>query len=223
MLAAFPVVAGPILLVLSLEHGAAFAAQAAAGTMSAIFAILVFGMSYAWSATRFSWRRSVVLALSAYLLAVIFLVMIKPDLLTSAIAIFSFLPFAKRFYPSVAAEKIGASKQPNDVWLRMLAGGILVFVVSYFGSAFGAVLSGVLAMFPSIGLVLATFSHRNFGSDYVVQLLQGMVSGYYAFGAFCLTLALTLQKMPIPQAFCLALLLATLAHFFAQALLKRRT
>ncbi len=54
-LSGFPVVSGPVLLLLALERGAEFAARAAVGTLSAVIAILCFGLSYAWAATRFNW------------------------------------------------------------------------------------------------------------------------------------------------------------------------
>jgi hypothetical protein len=44
-LSAFPVVAGPILLFMALEHGPTFAATAAIGTLSAVLAILAFGVA----------------------------------------------------------------------------------------------------------------------------------------------------------------------------------
>ena len=52
-LSAFPIVSGPILFFIALEQGAEFVARAALGTLSAVLAILVFAVSYAWAATRF--------------------------------------------------------------------------------------------------------------------------------------------------------------------------
>ena len=54
-LSAFPIVAGPILLAISLEQGAAFAAAAAEGTLMAVLAIIVFSLTYAWASGR--WAR----------------------------------------------------------------------------------------------------------------------------------------------------------------------
>lgn len=222
-LAAFPVVAGPILFVLSLEHGAAFAARAAAATLTAVFAILVFGLSYAWAATRYDWRRATLCALAAYTLAVLALVGLKPGIWPSAIAILLLLPVVTRLYPRLALEIPAVRRAVNDIPLRMLAGGILVFVVTFFSSSFGPVLSGVLAMFPSIGLVLAVFSHRNLGAGYVVQLLRGMVGGYYAFATFCLALSLALQALDTGSAFALALAAAIGAHVLSQAVFRGRS
>jgi lipoprotein signal peptidase len=69
-LSAFPIVSGPILLTISLEQGAAFAAAAAEGTLLAVIAILVFSVAYAWASIRNGVAGSMILALLAYLLAV---------------------------------------------------------------------------------------------------------------------------------------------------------
>ena len=69
-LSAFPIVAGPILFFIALEQGAAFVARAAVGTLSAVLAILVFAISYAWAATRFGWSICLAAAFAAYFSAV---------------------------------------------------------------------------------------------------------------------------------------------------------
>ena len=53
-LSAFPMISAPILFFIVLEHGAAFASDAAVGTLAAVLANVGFGIGYAWSATRFS-------------------------------------------------------------------------------------------------------------------------------------------------------------------------
>ncbi len=50
-----PVVAGPILLVFALDHGAAFAAGAAAGTLLGLVSLLAFILVYAHLASRMRW------------------------------------------------------------------------------------------------------------------------------------------------------------------------
>jgi len=65
-LSAFPVVSAPILFFIALEQGSSFAANAAAATLSAVLAILVFGQlrafhgASAWlqASPRILWRLS---------------------------------------------------------------------------------------------------------------------------------------------------------------------
>lgn len=70
-LSAFPILSGPILLILALEQGPAFAANAAHGTLLAVLAILVFSLAYAWTAQRRPWPDCLLIALSCYGLAVL--------------------------------------------------------------------------------------------------------------------------------------------------------
>jgi hypothetical protein len=47
-----PAIAGPILLVLALQHGPAFAGKAATGTLLGIVALIVFVLVFAWVGKR---------------------------------------------------------------------------------------------------------------------------------------------------------------------------
>jgi chromate transport protein ChrA len=47
-LSALPIVAGPILLTMAIEQGSGFVATAAAHTLIAVIAVLVFCLAYAW-------------------------------------------------------------------------------------------------------------------------------------------------------------------------------
>ncbi|WP_137173323.1 hypothetical protein [Massilia sp. HP4] len=66
-LSAFPIVSGPILLAIALEQGSDFAAIAAANTLLAVLAIVVFSIVYARIAARPG--AGVILCLVAALLA----------------------------------------------------------------------------------------------------------------------------------------------------------
>ena len=203
-LSAFPVVAGPILLFVALEQGAAFAARSAAATLSAVLAVLVFGLSYAWAATRFSWPICAMIGFAAYFVAVLALNYWAPTLLFALPVVLITLLLAPRLYPLAKVELTTTAAPANDLFFRMAAGAILVLVVTHFAAGMGPTLSGVLAMFPVMGSVLVVFSHRNYGAGFAIHLLRGMVLGFYAFSTFCVVLALTLTKLSIGAAFFFA-------------------
>jgi len=207
-LSAFPVVSAPILFFLALDQGADFAADAAAATLSAVLAILVFGISYAWAAVRYPWPISATIGFAGYFAAVAIVDLWAPSLRTAAVAVAAALLVAPRFYPHPPTPISSASTSalPSvDMGMRMTAGAILVLLVTHFSSDLGPRLSGLLAMFPVIGSVLAIFSHRSVGANFTVRLLRGMVLGYYAFACFCFVLALTLPVMSVTAAFGLSL------------------
>ena len=84
----------------------------------------------------------------------------------------------------------------------------LVLTLTAISGWLGPQLSGLLAPFPIIATVLATFTHTQRGSDEALRLLRGMVTGYGAFVLFCFTLAVSLRGLGTALAFILATALA---------------
>jgi hypothetical protein len=220
-LSAFPVVAGPILWFIALEHGPVFAAQAAVGTLSAVLAILAYGLAYAWAATRYPWPLSLPLAYVGYTAAVVVLNLWNATLLFAGIAVLAGLWLAPRLYPALPAAAKAPSKPANDMLLRMSLGALLVLLVTHFAASLGPGLSGVLAMFPVMGTVLVLFTHRAAGAAAAVQLLRGMVLGFYSFSTFCAVLAWALPVAGPGLAFMLALVAAGTVQVLSRFWLRR--
>src|SRR5215470_9480231 len=65
-LAALPVVAGPILYLLVLQHGSAFGAHAATLSLAAILASEAFNFGYAWTCRVANWRVALAAGLAAW-------------------------------------------------------------------------------------------------------------------------------------------------------------
>ncbi len=221
-LSAFPVVAGPILWFIALEQGAAFAAQAAVGTLSAVLAILAFGLGYAWAATRYPWPVSLPLAYIGYAAAVAVLDLCNiTSLVVAGPVVMAGLWFAPRLYPVLRLSSTAQSKPANDMLLRMILGALLVLLVTHFAANLGPDLSGVFAMFPVMGTVLVLFTHRSSGAAATVQLLRGMVFGFYAFSMFCAVLAWALTATGVGMAFLWALAAAGIVQVFTKLMLSR--
>lgn len=202
-MSAFPIVAGPILLVISIEQGAQFAAVAAANTLLAVLAILVFSIAYARVA-RLGMPRAMAAALIAYALAILILTSVSLPLWTGFAAVLAALLAAPFLFGPVPQAASSAGKSAKDLPWRMLAGAVLCLTVSYAAAGLGPRLSGLFAMFPVMSTVLVGFSHRASGPGFAVALLRGMVNGYYAFAVFCLVLSLLLLSHPVPVAFTAA-------------------
>ena len=211
-LSAFPIVAGPILLAIALEQGAAFAAVAAANTLMAVLAILVFSVAYARNARR-GMPRAMLAALLAYGLAVVVLQTLTLPLWAGFIAVLAGLLVAPYLFGPAPQQTPASGKPANDLPWRMLAGAILALSVTYAASALGPRLSGLFAMFPVMSTVLVGFSHRANGPGFAVALLRGMIKGYVAFAVFCVTLSPLLQQRSIGMAFLLATGAALLVQF----------
>lgn len=223
-LSALPVVAGPILGFIAVEQGAVFAARAAVGTLSAVLAMLAFGISYAWAATRFAWPASLTLAYVGYAAAVAVLDLWNVTALPVAgLVVVAGLWLAPRLYPASPASAKAQAKPraANDMLLRMGLGALLVLLVTHFAAKLGPGLSGVFAMFPVMGTVLALFTHRSAGAAATIQLLRGMVLGFYAFGMFCAVLAWVLPVAGIGPAFLSAVVAAAVIQGLSRLWLMR--
>lgn len=225
-LSAFPIVAGPILLAISLEQGAAFAAAAAEGTLMAVLAILVFSLAYAWASGRWNVAGAMPVALAGWALAVGALQAVRPPLPLAALLVVAALLAAPRLFPALPPAAAAPVPPPRrfggDLPWRILAGAVLVMSVSAAAAGLGPRLSGFFAMFPVMGTVLVGFTHVQSGRASAVQLLRGTMLGYFAFAAFCLAVSLLLRAQPVPVSFCAAFVFALTIQLLAKAAWSRR-
>lgn len=209
-LAGLPVVAGPILYLLVLEHGPAFGAHAATLSLSAILASEAFNFAYAWVCRSRSWFSALTAGLVTWFVfaSTLSLIPISPiwALSIALVAVF----FGQSFLPRSSAVAAGAPLTRTDLIGPMFAGMVLTLLVTSLSGRAGAKWSGLLAVFPLLGIVLSVSSHRAHGADFVISLLRGMVLGRFSFAAFCLFLSLTLPYQQPISAFAEA---ATIAMF----------
>lgn len=219
-LTGLPVVAGPIMFFIVLEQGPLFAEQAIVGMLLGVVAVFVCNVTYAWCATRLSWRGSVACSLSAYFIAVALLNALSVSLNVTAAIVFACLFFAQRFFPRAQARSVKVASARGEIVIRMIAGAVLVVTVTYFAATFGAHLSGLFATFPVISTVLAVFSHRQSGHEFAIRLLRGIVLGWYAFLAFCVVLGWTLPAFGLAMAFFAATASAALAQVLSRKLIR---
>ncbi|MEO8157005.1 MAG: hypothetical protein ABI648_04360 [Betaproteobacteria bacterium] len=220
-LSGFPVVTGPILLFVALEQGPQFAAVTAAGALSGGLAWMTFALSYAWAATRLPWYWSLLAGLSAYLIVGLALVWSAPPFALVAALVAGAVVLVPLIFPPLA-QSVGALRPARiEIYARMLAGGALTVTVTGLSPLLGPKFSGLFAVFPVMGIVLAAFSHRASGSAFTIRLLRGMVSGFYAFTAFCLTLVLLLERFGTAAGFLLALGSSLAVHLCVLRFLRR--
>lgn len=212
-LSGFPIVTGPILLFVALEQGRQFASVTAAGALAGGLAWLSFALSYAWAATRMSWLLALFISLSAYLAVGMALVFSAPPFASIVVAIVVAVVLAPFGFPRPTQPIGPATSSSIEIFARMLAGGVMTVSVTHLSPVLGPKFSGLFAVFPVMGIVLAAFSHRASGNVFTIRLLRSMVFGFYSFTAFCLTIAFALHAMGIAAGFALALCFSLAVHF----------
>lgn len=204
-LGSLPVVAGPILLVIALENGRAFGAEAATGTVLALSALTGFLVIYGRAALKLGPLPSVLLGWAAFLLGIAILDLI-PHVAVPAL-ILSGLSFAigLRLLPAPSDPNLMPTPPPWwDLPLRALTALALVVTISGIATFLGPKWSGLLAPFPILTAVLAVFTHIQGTHEQLIVLFRSFLLGFYSFAGFFFVLAITLNKIPIAPAFLLA-------------------
>lgn len=205
ILGGLPVVAGPILLVLTLVHGREFGGEAAAGTLLGLCALTTFVVVYGRVSPALGPLPSVLCGWAGFLVAVALLDQVDPpDLVALALAAASFA-LGLRLLHAPPREPQPLGPLPSwDLPARALAAAAMVLVLTGVSGSLGPGLSGLLAPFPIITSVLAVFTHMHGGAEEVKILLRNFLIGFYGFAAFCFTLATALPSLATAPAFLLA-------------------
>jgi hypothetical protein len=213
LIAGLPVVAGPILLAYALAHGRAFAAGAAAGTLLGLVSLIAFVVVYARLAGRVFWGASMLAGWVAFAVATVaFSALSVGAGLALAIAAAGLLVGLASLPRPGSGARAQSTPPAWDLPLRAACALALVLTLTAIAGWLGPRLSGLLAPFPIIATVLATFTHAQRGTDELLRLLRGLVSGFAAFALFCFTLALSLRHLDTASAFALATALALLTQ-----------
>jgi hypothetical protein len=204
VLGGLPVVAGPILLVMTLLHGKGFGADAAAGTLLALAALTAFVVVYGRASPATGPVPSVLCGWAAFLLCVAILSPVEPPPALSLVGVCACFALGLRALPSQPTLPAVADPPWWDLPARALAALGLVLGLTAASGALGPHLSGLLAPFPIVTSVLAVFTHAHGGVTQVSVLLRNFLFGFYGFAAFCFVLTVTLPATATAVAFGLA-------------------
>ena len=221
-LAGFPIVAGPLLVFVTLDQGAAFGSAAALGAFFGLVPWLAFAMTYAWAARRWRWFWCALIGFAVWTLVAMLAVWVEDGprwLETIPLIAFVIALFAQ---PRGEA----SDEEREHVWwglpARMVAGAALTMVITQCASAMGTHWSGIFATFPVMGSIIAISSHVQYGRHAVQEAVAGMSMGLASVGAFCFAAYILLAMTGIWTAFALALAASSTAHALTWLLFKRK-
>lgn len=187
-----PLMSGPLVFVLALEHGRPFAAHTATGSLSGTIAEAAFCVG--WLAGS---RRGVAgglvaasagFAIAAVTVAALPLAALVPLTVAALLG-------ALRLLPTFAPQRSSAVHVGRwDMSARAIIATVVIVVLSALATTIGARLTGLLAVYPLYSAVLAAFAQRRDGRDAALALLRGLLFGLFAFVAFYTSLALLLSS-----------------------------
>ncbi len=210
LVSAFPAIVGPVLLIAAQEHGSAFAAKTASGTLLGLVALSGFALAYGRTAVRAGSRASLAAGWAAAAAIAALLGGVDAGPLAGLIAAALSLLVARTALPAGAATLATAQSRPPrwDLALRMGLTAALVVVLTAAASRLGPVVGGVLAALPVLASILAVFTHEQHGARAVVFLLRGMLSGMAGFVVFCAVVAVLVDRAGVGPTFAVAALAA---------------
>lgn len=224
VLVTLPIVAGPILVVLYLEQGAAFAARATTTALLGIVALGAFGVVFAAVARRYPWAVTLGLSWVAVLAVDLALFRVRlPAAVGLVLAIAAVQGGAALLRRRVSAGVPAAGSLP---WwdLPARAGATAALVLTLTGAArmLGPELAGILTPFPVAVSVVCAFVLAEEGSAAAIVLLEGILRGLTGFAVFCFGVAVLLPRLSPVAAFTLATLAAVAVPLIAAGLSRRR-
>ena len=222
-LSGFPVVAFPLLLFVTLDHGGDFGSASALGAWYGLVAWLGFAMTYSRCSRHMNWLWCIAISFAVWtVMAVVMLEAQQFSVWTELLPVLAFI-IALVSYPRGEA----SDEQREHVWwglpARMLAGAVLTVVVTQFSEGLGSRWSGMFSTFPMLGSVIAVSNHIQYGPRAVQEAVAGMSMGIASIGAFCFSLYMLLPGMGLWAAFGLALLASSTAHALTYLLFKNKT
>jgi hypothetical protein len=210
VVSAFPAIVGPVLLILALAHGEAFAARAAEGTLLGLVSLAAFALAYGRLARGHGWR---ICAAGGWMAAALAALPVgvavggarsPVGLLVASAG----LALAWRALPAVAPGAAMSAPRRGAIPARMASAALLVALLSAAAGTLGAVAGGMLAALPVLACVLAVFTHREHGGAQAVALLRGMLAGMASFVLFCQVIAVAVVPYGIAPAFAAAAVVA---------------
>jgi len=210
-----PLTSAPVILFLALDHGPAFAATAATGTLMGL-AILA-----AWSVAFVRAGRhgpvAAVLAGSATFLALGLVAGEIPDapaLAIGAVAVAS-VALALRVLPAGHGTRSGLPHPTWDLPARVVLGTTIVIAITAIAPLLGAHLSGLLAAYPVYVSVLAVFTQLHEGPAGAVGVVRGLLTGLFGTIGFWVTVQLALTLLGVGPAFAAGFAVAFAIQVFA--------
>jgi uncharacterized membrane protein (GlpM family) len=217
-LAGLPVVVGPILFLIAIEQGPAFAREAAVYTLASLASVLAWVVTYAWMArvTR-AWGAAVAAFLAWGVVASPVVLVPFNSYTATALALLSLIVTPRLFPPQT--RNLSPVRMPaTELMLRMVVGAALTYVVTTLATTAGPRVSGMLALFPVLTPVLAIFTHINAGCDHATEILRGLSRGIYSLVGFCFALTQTLDRMSIASAFLIGIAAALTIQWLSRQL-----
>lgn len=216
-----PLTSGPVIFFVALDHGVSFAESSALGVLSGGISLVLYALTYAWLATRFSWQVSIAGSILVFSLSTLYLQTISIPLWVIvpmvALSILAGLTFMLKGDVEPGNSKLNAW----DIPVRILIGTSFILLLTGIAPFIGSRMTGLLTTIPLYVTILSIFAHRDHGPAAAAHTLRGLLYGMFAFTGFFLVLSLLIETSSLGVAFGLAALTALTVQGLSLFILRR--
>ncbi|WP_431221819.1 hypothetical protein ACQ86O_15240 [Serratia sp. L9] len=210
------------LLFLALEHGKDFAASATTGSLAATVAQACFAVAYCRFARR-GWLPALLAATATFAIAAALLQLSGIKQTGLFLLTLPVMAAALRLIPRQLVLKSTLAYPHWDMPLRILIIVLVVMGVTVAAPFLGAGVSGVIASFPLMAVILAVFSHVMAGFEAAQRVMRGLVGGLLGFAIFFWVLNLMLLSFSLAAAYACAIIAALSVQFLLLQRMRRQS
>ena len=218
-LSGMPVVAGPVVVFMSIEQGTDFGARASHATLTGLIGTVAFALTYARLSTRAAWYVCLLAGWVIFALVTTALYAIDPSLPVSLAGLVAASLVGPCLLPATTGHAAPVGSPRGDLALRLLATATLVLVLTAVADELGPTLSGLLNAFPVLSTIITAFTHAQHGSGPTIAFVRGFTRSIIGFGSFAFMLALTM----VPLGLGWALVVAMVAQIVVSGITLRRS
>jgi hypothetical protein len=221
-LVGLPLTSAPVTFLLALEHGPAFAAQVALGTLAGTASQVLFAVAYAWLARRHGWLLAFVGGSLTFAVSTALLAGLRVPLVALASAVVVVLVLGLRAIPAPRREARRATAPlPRwDIPARMVVATLIVGMLIGLAPVLGPRVTGLLSPFPVYAAILTVFAHGAQGGPTAIGVLRGLLAGLFGFVGFFVVVAGSIERFGTAPAFVTATLIALVVQLVSLRALR---
>lgn len=170
-----PLTTGPFLIIVAIQEGRSYAADAAHGIVAGQFALALFTYVYAITVRRLRWWQSLGIATATELAATALLTQFTPALILLIAINLLVIATALENWPTPGPTPPKVVHPRWELPARIITAVVIIVTLSALARALGAIFAGALATYPVIISVLGAFTQRRYGPEGTLNTLRGLM------------------------------------------------
>jgi hypothetical protein len=211
----FPLTSGPVSIILTLQYGPTFAAQAAIGNLAGLISICAFCVVFSFVAARGRWFFTALSAALAFVVATAFLNSFTLILWPTFVVVLIAITVTLRLVPKRVLAIVAVQALRWDLPARIIVATVFVIILTGIAPLLGPQLSGLITPFPIYAMVLAAFAQRQQGPAAARNLLRGMTWSLFGVAGFFLVVGSMLPYGAIVLTYALATIVVLIVNGIA--------